>query len=250
MKKTITLIALLAGAAGVHAQGTVQFADYVANFTIDVWSPNPAAPTVEQRGNTATDSPVGSTVYGGAPLGGSAAGTGATSYGNGNNYSIGLYASTSSASVVTLANGELAGTAPFQTSGGTGKANVIESPAFGGGGNAGSWVNNTGLALPGTATGSAGSAQIELAAWYNGGGTITSYAAAVAAGDPTGFSQIATITGLGGANPTGPSSTAPTLAGLGITSFSLTTSAVPEPSTIALGIIGASAFLMRLRRKQ
>jgi hypothetical protein len=35
---------------------------------------------------------------------------------------------------------------------------------------------------------------------------------------------------------------------LGLTSFSLATT-VPEPSTIALGIVGASAFLMRLRRK-
>jgi len=26
--------------------------------------------------------------------------------------------------------------------------------------------------------------------------------------------------------------------------------ATPEPSTIALGVVGASAFLMRLRRKQ
>ncbi len=28
------------------------------------------------------------------------------------------------------------------------------------------------------------------------------------------------------------------------------TSTLPEPSTIALGVMGASAFLMRLRKKQ
>jgi len=33
--------------------------------------------------------------------------------------------------------------------------------------------------------------------------------------------------------------------------FNVSAAAVtPEPSTIALGVIGASAFLMRLRRKQ
>jgi hypothetical protein len=33
-------------------------------------------------------------------------------------------------------------------------------------------------------------------------------------------------------------------------SFTVTSSAVPEPSTIALGVMGASAFLLRLRMKR
>jgi hypothetical protein len=255
MKKTLTLIALMAGSVGAYAQGTIIWSDYVSGFTIDVWSPNPANTSVEQIGNTDTDgSPAaGTTVYGGVPLGGAATGSGPTAYGNGNSYTIALYASTSSSVAVQLTTQDEVASSTFYNSGGTGAANVIETPANGGGaGFAGAWSlnfgNNTLTVLPGTSSGSAGSAQVQLAAWYSGGG-VTSYAAAVAAGDPAGSSEIGILNGLGGANPSSPPSTAPNLSGLGITSFSLATT-TPEPSTVALGIMGASAFLMRLRRKQ
>jgi hypothetical protein len=253
MKKTLTLIALMAGAVGGYAQGTMVWADYVGSgstsFTISIWSPNPTTPGVQQIGNTATDgSPSsGNTSYGGVPLGGGSTGSGPTAYGNGAAWTIALYASSSSSTAVVLTTADEVASSTFYTSGGTGKANVIELPADGGGGNAGAWTGGgTAIGLPGTSTGSAGSAQVELAAWYSGGG-VTSYAAAVAAGVPAGTSEVGILNGLGGSNPTGPPSFSPDLAGLGITSFSLTT--VPEPSTIALGVIGASAFLMRLRRK-
>jgi hypothetical protein len=248
----MTLIALMAGAVGAYAQGTIVWSDYVSGFTIDVWSPQVATPTAVTRGDSSTDAPTGTTVYTGVPLGGASTGTGATGYGNGNNYTIALYASTSASAAVALTAADLVASSPFEAQGGTGAANVIKSPAFGGGaGYAGAWSLNFGnaisTALPGTATGSAGSAQVQLAAWYNAGGTITSYAAAVAAGDPAGSSSVGIVNGLGGANAVGPSSTSPSLAGLGITSFSLAT--VPEPSTITLGLMGASALVMRLRRK-
>jgi len=253
MKKTLTLIALMAGAVGGYAQGTVVWADYVGSgatsFTISIWSPNPLTPGTQVLGNTATDgSPTsGTTVYSGVPLGGAATGAGPTAYGNGAAWTIALYASTSTAVPVALTTADEVASSTFYTSGGTGKANVIELPSDGGGGNAGAWTGgSTAIGLPGTGTGSAGSAQVELAAWYSGGG-ITSYAAAVAAGGPYGASEVGMLSGLGGSNPSGPPSTPPDLAGLGITSFNLVT--VPEPSTIALGVIGASAFLMRLRRK-
>jgi hypothetical protein len=96
-----------------------------------------------------------------------------------------------------------------------------------------------------------------IAAWYNGNGAYTSYAAAVAAGQPSGFSTLGTEN-LDGAPYVPPDLPAPgepqTISG-GITSFSLSINAfnsinpVPEPSTIALGVMGAAAFLMRLRRK-
>jgi hypothetical protein len=260
MKKTLTLITLMAGAVGGYAQGTLAWGDYIGSgtsqFTITVWSPNPSAPTVQQIGNSSTDaSPTpGSTVYGGAPLGGAATGTGATAYGNGNAYTIALYASTSSSTAVTPTTADEVVSSTFENMGGTGKSNILESTAFGGGpGYAGAWTANFGsentTALPGTLTGTAGSAQVMLAAWYSGGG-ITSYSAAVTAGVPAGTSEIGMLSGLGGLNSGGPPSTAPDLAGLGITSFSLVTPVTtPEPSTIALGVIGASAFLMRLRRK-
>jgi len=257
MKKTLTLMTLMAGAVGGYAQGTMVWGDYVGSgstsFTITIWSPNPASPSIQQTGNTATDaSPnAGTTVYGGVPLGGSATGSGVTAYGNGAAWTIALYASTSSSTAVALTTADEVASSTFFTTGGTGKMNVIESTADGGGnGNAGAWTGGSAaIGIPGTATGSAGSAQIQLAAWYSGGG-ITSYATALSTtGEPYGASTVGILNGLGGSNPVGPPSFAPDLAGLGITSFSLITTNVPEPSTIALGVIGASAFLMRLRRK-
>lgn len=249
----------MAGAVGGYAQGTLAWGDYIGSggsqFTITVWSPNPSTPGTQQIGNSSTDaspSP-GSTVYGGVPLGGAATGSGATAYGNGNAYTIALYASTSSATAVTPTTADEVVSSTFENMGGTGKSNILESTAFGGGpGYAGAWTANFGsentTALPGTLTGTAGSAQVMLAAWYSGSG-ITSYATAASTpGIPYGASEIGILSGLGGLNSGGPPSTAPDLAGLGITSFSLVTT-VPEPSTIALGVIGASAFLMRLRRK-
>jgi hypothetical protein len=255
MKKTLTLVALMAGAVGGYAQGTIIWSDYVGSgastFSIDIWGPQPSG--AEQIGNSSTDaSPsAGSTVYLGQPLGGAATGSGVTAYGNGNAWTIALYASTSSTIAVALTTADEVASSTFVTTGGTGKANILESPAFGGGaGNAGAWALNytaaTTTALPGTAAGSGGSAQVQLAAWYSGGG-VTSYGTAVMDGLPAGASEIGIVSGLGGQGASGPPATAPDLAGLGITSFSLAT--IPEPSTIALGVLGASAFLMRLRRK-
>jgi len=88
----------------------------------------------------------------------------------------------------------------------------------------------------------------ELAAWANTGalGAANSYAAALADGYAAGLSSVSTgKTTLGGF--ASPPMVPGTLSGIGLTDFSLATT--PEPSTIALGVIGASAFLMRLRRK-
>jgi hypothetical protein len=251
MKKTWTLIALMAGAAGGFAQGTVCWSDYVGDisghggngaFSIDIWSPSPANPTVEQIGNAATDASPnsGTTIYNGAPRGGSANGSGPTAYGNGNAWTIALYASTSSFVTVALTTADEVASSTFFAMGGTGAANKLEDQASGGGGFAGGWTLNFDSAsltvLPGTTSGNAGSAQVQLAAWYSGGGA-TSYAAAVMAGLPAGTSEVGNLNGLGGANAGGPPSTTPDLSGLGITSFSL--AVVPEPSTMVLGVIGA-----------
>lgn len=88
-----------------------------------------------------------------------------------------------------------------------------------------------------------GTAALAIAAWNTEGGTITTLAAAQADGVPWGISTV-------GSEALGYGSTPVPVLPAGITSFSLGTSVVPEPSTIALGVIGASAFLMRLRRKQ
>ncbi len=212
MKKTITgALTLLAGASAVYAQGTISMANYgVLNTYLYV--------SYKAAGVAAVE------------LGGSAVGPAATTSNynletaNGNDWSVQLYAAPGlnattllpvAGSTVTLA------TAPTQI---------------------GTWASTVIASIPGTTGGSTGTATLELYAWYNAGGAITSYATALADGVPTGTSAIATITGLGGGNPP---ATAPSLPeGLGNIVV-----AVPEPSTIALGVMGASAFLMRLRRK-
>jgi hypothetical protein len=124
------------------------------------------------------------------------------------------------------------------------------------------------IAAIGTRTAQTGAAYLgnnaaaEVVAWYNGGGQFNTLAAAQAAGVPWGQSSVFEISGL-----TEPSSVmtqdcngSPTAAQPGPTylldgdyssylqSFNLVTS-VPEPSTIALGVIGACAFLARRRKK-
>jgi len=259
MKKSITLITLLAGAVGVYAQGTLTWADYIGNFGITVYSPQ-NNPTVQQTGNTSYDlstvSPAGdtqgaATVYQGVPLGGGNTGTGPTAYGNGALWTIALYGAPGVNNTAGLLANEAAGiaiaTGLFNTSGGTGVANA----GVNGNDSAGAWVApTTAIALAGYT----GGATLQLAAWYNGGGTLT-YALAAAAGDPVGLSPMESIGALGGTGS--PPAVNPNLgqslvAGDGvITSFSLTTPPVittPEPSTIALGVIGASALLFRRRK--
>src|SRR5208282_1617744 len=102
MKKTLTIISLLAGAVAVHAQGQISWQCYVGG----VWSPSiwsvGSAPTVQTVGNTGADLPSGGTTYAGSVLlGGLATGAGATGAGlyNGNNWEVGLYLDTSTAAV-------------------------------------------------------------------------------------------------------------------------------------------------------
>jgi hypothetical protein len=253
MKKTLAVLTLLAGAVSGYSQGQVYIGDYGnSDFQITIWSPQVATPTVEVTGNSAannvltgtSDIPAGTTVYTGVPLGGSATGaTSPTDYANGNLWSVQLYAAAGNnvaASSLTAVPGTVAN---FYTNpsaeGYAGLYNSTAAVTFNG--------------ANGTPTVAAGSpVTLALAAWYNGGGAYASYSAAQAANVPTGFSTTGTENTAGAPN-TPPDLPAPgasqTLAG-GITSFSLTAPATtPEPSTIALGIMGASAFLMRLRRK-
>jgi hypothetical protein len=249
MKKTLAVLTLLAGAVSGYSQGQVGWSDYNnTDFQITIWSPQTAAAAAgtQLNGNspgtfgtgllpTGADFPAGTqTGYTGVPLGGSA--TGATSpsdYANGTLWSVQLYAG---APGTTLAAVSGAVANMYTVSDNQGLYDVTGNP------------NAT---IPGVAAGSP--ASLQLKAWYNGGGTISSYEAAVADGlakAPNGVSTVGQIN-LGGGTVTPPDLPSPltTASGTaGITSFNVT-SAVPEPSTIALGLVGASAFLMRLRRK-
>jgi hypothetical protein len=94
--------------------------------------------------------------------------------------------------------------------------------------------------VPNRPTGSI--AALQLRAWDNQGGTLTTYAEAFAAGALTGVSNVFdSADPLGG--PGTPPLTAATLAGL--QSFSL----VPEPSIVVLGLLGGGCLLFLRRRK-
>jgi hypothetical protein len=257
MKKFVTTIVLLAGAASVYSQGQVNTSDYNGSaFNIHIWSPDLNSPNTEFIGNSpatiagntaynsSPDGPAGQTTYTGTLVGGSGSGVdGTPGYANGDNFDVELYAA--AGTVTTFSTSTFSA---VQALGPLGDSSLPANWAglYQGGGVL--TLNGTG-GTPVVAVGSP--VTFAIAAWYNNNGTITSYP-----GIPTaGSGIISGLSGLGTENAGGAPNTPPLLPtavnGLnpGISSFSLTT-AVPEPSTIALGVIGASAFLMRLRRKQ
>jgi hypothetical protein len=227
MKKTLVIGALLAGATGLFAQGTVQFTDLGA-VQIHIYGPQVADPSVQVTGNTASDKPAGTqTGYTGGLVGGTGTGT---SLANGNDVSVELYALGGGTSAAPLSS--LQAVSQYTS--------TIYTIAAG----AGVFVKPSLATDPGIPNSANGSATIALAAWYNGGGSYTSLSAAQAAGQPAGESAPVFLSGLGGLGQ--PPGTPPPMTGL--QSFSLTSPAAsPEPSTIALGVMGASAFLLRRR---
>lgn len=238
MKKSLPiLVILLAGAVSTYAQGQIEFDDYAPHvpgdgFEITIWAPQAANPNAQVFGNGAADVPAGSQTYTGVAIGGGNTGSGPTGYSNGNNYSIELLYAAGASQPLSSLTPVPGAVATFDASGGATAANGFP----------GSWDASGGVfaTVPTVAYGSTGT--FALAAWYNGGGTLTLAQASVSgSGNPYGYSNPANILLAG--PPAVPSTLNP------ITSFSLLANSTPEPSTIALGVIGASAFLMRLRRK-
>ena len=88
-----------------------------------------------------------------------------------------------------------------------------------------------------------GTAQIQVRAWRVTDGTTTAntWQEAAARGRGLGQSAVFTVATGGGGDPPGPP-----VQLIGMTSFNL----VPEPSTIALGIIGGLGTLMLIRRRK
>lgn len=240
MKKTLTTITLLAGAVAGYSQGTVNFNTYVPGTYVQrIYAPQlngvgnttvsyGGYTTTEMTGSTASgaapkEKPVGTTVYTGGYL-------------TGTEYDAQLLAAPG---VATLANlspigapiSFLSGTAPL-TSG------LVNQPA--------SPTSTATPTIPGT--GANGSATVAIAAWDTVGGQYTTLAEAQAAGAAWGISPLVTLSETGGGITSPPNlagSTGVTYTGAA-TSFSL--GSVPEPSTIALGVMGASALLFRRRK--
>jgi hypothetical protein len=241
MKKTLIVVGMIAGAVGAYAQGSLNWGDAQTGMTIEILSPGTGtgnnAPTVEETGQTSFDNPSGSTVYSGGYIGGATSGNGpgvgptpssgydSINYQNAGSFEAGLYVSTSQGGLTSAITG----------------GTPVATTTLLGGGNDGLYNTAPGAYVSGLAVGTP--VWIGIAVWYSSGGA-TSYASAVTDSTVEGYVETASTVALGGGSgaPAG-------LAGLGLTSFSLA-SATPEPSTIALGVIGASAFLMRLRRKQ
>jgi len=220
MKKSITgAVALLAGAFVAHSQGTVSFANYLV-----------LSPYITVS--------LGSTAIGGT---GSHTGTIADT-GNGNDWTVELYGNTGANDAASTLTPAI-----VDGSGSPGTPVTASLETGGSDSTAGTWVSSAVGDIAGT-TLAGQAATVQVYAWYNDNGTITSYAAAKAAGLPSGFSATGNVT-TGGPNTSGPPSTASPLPALGNITLTGTISTIPEPSTIALGVMGASAFLLRLRKK-
>jgi len=100
------------------------------------------------------------------------------------------------------------------------------------------FVNPVEVAVPGVPPG--GSVALSMRIWETAAG---SYEAAVAGAFLWGWSNEFIVTGLGGTPAGGPPIPSPGLSGL--EGFCV---ACPEPSTVALGVLGSAALLLRRRK--
>jgi hypothetical protein len=240
MKKTLTVIALLAGAVSGYSQGAITFSFYNGTgLKQQVFNTQTGAATsvtyagqtvMETIGSTAAgiETPKGSTVYQGSGL-------------SGTGYNIQLLAGPAG---ITSANG---------TSSANGAANVGLVAVGGtstfhtGAATLGMQQAAVSITLPTQSYFAVGDqVSLAVAAWNNDGGLYPTLASAVAGtgqvGDAWGISSVVTTTYASGL-PSAPPAAMPTT----IEGFSLGTS-TPEPSTIALGVMGASALLFRRRK--
>jgi hypothetical protein len=102
------------------------------------------------------------------------------------------------------------------------------------------FVNPTSVSVPGVAAGTA--ATVRMRAWATSAG---SYDAAIAGAGLAGESNDVTISQLGG-TPAGGGAPIPDPGLSGLQGFTI--NIVPEPSTMALGLLGAAALLYRRRK--
>jgi len=215
MKKTLITTLLLVAAVGAFAQGQLNFGNqFGSTILMPIYNVDPANPLHVVTGNSAQSKPAGATVYAGGLL-------------NGPGFTMALFAGAQGTASDQL---RLAASAPLRSSAtGALPAGLI--------------VSMLGLQIDGVAPG--GIAQLEIRAWDNRGGTVDTWAKVQA--DPTvarGTSGTFLSGALGGVGPDGPI-LAPNTTGW--QSFGLFV--VPEPSTIALAVLGLGSVLLFRRRK-
>ena len=211
--KKLTVIALAAViSVSAFGQGQINFNNRVTTaggVVAPVYGVNPASPTSRLSGNATTNG--GSQNYSGIPLV------------SGTNYSAQIWYGPAGTQQDALQGAPSSTIVPFRTTAATG--GFIQNQA-------------AAVTLAGVDFGTTGAIQMRV--WDNQGGLITSWAAAVAAGVATGYSDIFQVAMSANASIPPPNM-------VGLTSFNLTT-AVPEPSVIALGVLGLGALLLRRRK--
>jgi len=226
---------LLGGAVAGYSQGSISFAGFVTGFKQQIFNVQASAPA---NGTLVSVTYNGATVqeYQGASTGSleSPAGTVAyTSPLSGAGYDAQLFASTSPTA------SSYSQLAPVVGSTSTGILNFYTAPAAAG------FIQNADTdPIPGTSSSAGQVVSIAIAAWQNSGvdGAAASLATAIADGYAWGFSPITTLSTT--VTPASPAS----MSGAANTSLSFSLGSVPEPSTIALGVIGASTLLFRRRK--
>ena len=222
MNKILITTAALMFAAGAYAQGLINFNFKAGTSTTTaagaVWSPvflaEPSDSVLAKSGNVSFGIPPGATTYGG----GFVIGSGFTAA------LFGGALGTADQDLVLVAS------TTFRTQTATTVAGTIAPPT-------------TAPAVSGVAAGA--NARLQIRAWDNRGGTVTSWnQVTLAQNDSTVLRGVSPSfdslkLGDGAANPV------PNLQGL--QSFNL--HLVPEPSAIALGVLGLGALVMFRRRK-
>lgn len=220
MKKLILTTVALVTVVSVYGQGLINFNTKAGTSTASApgqtWAPvylaEPGNNTITKTGNTATGVPSGGQTYGGG-------------YVIGAGYTAALYGG-----AVGTAEGSLTlvATTTFRTQTATTVAGTVAPP----------------VAAPSvTGVGVGQNAVFQLRAWDNVGGTITAWSQVEnSASILHGKSPVFTT-----AFPLGDGASVPVPNLQGLQSFNLYV--VPEPSAIALGVLGVGALVLFRRRK-
>lgn len=212
MKKIGIIAITLSLAVGAFGQGAIQFQNRITGIGLfaPIYGVNPGAPTVHLEGMSSTNG--GVVNYGSSPL---LAGT---------SFTAALFGAASG--TVDPDQFTVLATAPFQTA--TTLPGIIKGPTAA--------VNIPWVPGPGN-----GSGNFQVRAWDNSGGTVNTWADALAAGPNHAHGASAVLLSV-------PVIAAPSTPGglVGLQSFNL--SIVPEPSLIALGALGLGALLLRRRK--
>lgn len=218
MKKTLITLTAVMVAAASFAQGTIQFQNSASGALTKVYMPDgqTSYQTVTTKidgktGNTATDSVAGSTTYTGALLQGA--------------FTAQLWAAPGSGAAESLLVG--ATTTTFRTGAGAGRIGLVTAT-----------LANV---LPDAAV-----ATLQVRVFPTSYGSWANALAAFNSGVDglawIGKSAVFDVQLVGGTVNTPPVMT-------GLTSFSLATNVVPEPSSMALAGLGAASLLIFRRRK-